>query len=230
MKIFKKVSYIKILLVLLAFSTIGLIFKYIPNILAATVSLDEFNKYLMSLGKFGSIIIIFFQILQTVIAPIPGEVVQIASGYIYGVPLGLLFTMSGLIIGSAIAFYFTRLIGGNFITSFLKKKNSKWMLDIMESKKFSIILFVIFFVPGLPKDFLIYVAGLTTIKPIKFFSILVISRFPWLLASVSIGSNIQNGNYLSTIIISIIAMLSFLVGIIYKNEIINKFLEYKYNR
>lgn len=230
MKFFNKVPYIKILFVLLALTTIGLILKYLPNILAATVSLDKFNNYLMSLGKSGSIIIILFQILQTIIAPIPGEVIQIASGYIYGLPLGLLLTMSGLIIGSAIAFYFTRLIGGNFITNYLKKKNFNWMLDIMESKKFSIILFLIFILPGLPKDFMIYIAGLTAINPIKFFTILIISRFPWLLASVSVGSNIQNGNYISTIIISIIAILSFIVGIIYKNTIINKFLEYKNNR
>lgn len=197
--------------------------KYLPHILELTISLDKFRSYIVSLGSFGSIVFILFQILQTVIAPIPGEVIQAAGGYIYGVTLGLIYTTVGMLLGAIIAFYFTRFIGGSFIEKLLKRKNSQWMMDIMDSKKFSTILFIVFLVPGLPKDFLIYVAGLTPIKPSRFFGILIISRFPWLLASVSIGSNLHYGNYVSTIIISLIALISFILGMLYKDKLINKF-------
>ncbi|WML32725.1 TVP38/TMEM64 family protein [Clostridium sp. OS1-26] len=213
----------KILLIIVGVFTVLLALKYLPYILELTMSLDKFRSYIVSLGSLGSIVFIFFQILQTVIAPIPGEVIQVAGGYIYGVTLGLIYTTLGMLLGAIIAFYFTRLIGGSFIEKLLKRKNSKWMMDIMDSKKFSIILFIIFLVPGLPKDFLIYVAGLTPIKPLRFFGILIISRFPWLLASVSIGSNLHYGNYASTIIISLIALISFILGMLYKDKLINKF-------
>lgn len=104
------------------------------------------------------------------------------------------------------------------------------MADIMDSKKFSAILFIIFLVPGLPKDFLIYVAGLTPINPLKFFGILLISRFPWLLASVSIGSNLHYGNYILTIIVSVISLVSFIWGICYKDKLIIKFSNFSYNK
>ncbi|ADL52849.1 TVP38/TMEM64 family protein [Clostridium cellulovorans] len=212
----------KILLALLGGLAVVLIIKYLPYLIEITVSLDKFRDYIVSTGKFGVIMFVSFQILQTIIAPIPGEIIQVAGGYIYGTPLGLLYTILGILLGSIIAFYFTRLIGASFIEKLIKKKKSQLILDIMDSKRFSITLFIFFIIPGLPKDFLIYVAGLTPIKPAKFFGILLISRFPWLLASVSIGANIHYGNYISTIIISFVTLVIFVLVIIYKDKLISK--------
>ncbi len=226
----KKFLICKISIALLGFLTIILVLKYLPRILELTVSLDKFRNYIISLGSFGSVVFIFFQILQTVIAPIPGEVIQVAGGYIYGVTFGVIYSTLGLLLGAIIAFYFTRLIGTPFIKKLINKKNSQWMADIMDSKKFSAILFIIFLVPGLPKDFLIYVAGLTPINPLKFFGILLIGRFPWLLASVSIGSNLHHGNYISTIMVSLISLVSFILGIRYKDKLISKFSKLSFNK
>lgn len=219
----RKLLICKIFLALLGLLAIILALKYLPLMLELTVSLDKFRNYIISLGSFGSVVLIFFQILQTIIAPIPGEVIQVAGGYIYGVTFGVIYSTAGLLLGAIIAFYFTRLIGAPFIEKLMNRKNCQWMIDIMDSKKFSVILFIVFLVPGLPKDFLIYVAGLTPINPLRFFGILLISRFPWLLASVSIGSNLHYGNYMSTIIISLIAIASFILGILYKDKLISKF-------
>lgn len=219
---FRKNLVCKTLLVLLGAFTAIMVVKYLPIILELTMSLDKFRSYIVSLGSLGSIVFMFFQTLQTVIAPIPGEIIQVAGGYIYGVPIGLIYSIAGMMLGAIIAFFFTRMIGGSFIEKLLNKKNSQWMKNIMDSKKFSIILLIVFLIPGLPKDFLIYVAGLTPIKPLKFFGILLLSRFPWLLASVSIGSNLHYGNYTSTIIVSLLALVSFILGMLYKDKLINK--------
>ncbi|MDG0810406.1 TVP38/TMEM64 family protein [Cohnella rhizosphaerae] len=79
--------------------------------------------------------LIFFQVLQTVIAPIPGEVVQIAGGYIYGTFWGTVYISGGMLLGSMMAFYFTRLLGGTFIQKLLKKNNSRWISGMMDNKK-----------------------------------------------------------------------------------------------
>ncbi|KZL94005.1 TVP38/TMEM64 family protein [Clostridium magnum] len=219
---FRKNLLCKTLLVLLGAFTAIMLVKYLPIILELTMSLDKFRSYIVSLKGLGSIVFIAFQVLQTVIAPIPGEIIQVAGGYIYGVPLGLIYSIAGMLLGAIIAFYFTRMIGSSFVEKLLNKENSQWMKDIMDSKKFSIILFIVFLVPGLPKDFLIYVAGLTPIRPLRFFGILLVSRFPWLLASVSIGSNLHYRNYTSTIIVSLLALISFILGMLYKDKLINK--------
>jgi len=219
----KKLLIVKISLALIGVLAIILTIKYLPVILELTVSVDKFKNYILSTGKLGPAIFILFQILQTVIAPIPGEVFQIAGGYTYGVLLGTIYTVAGMLLGASMAFFFTRFLGGSFIKKLLKKKKFQWMMEIMNNKKLSVFLFAFFFIPGLPKDLLIYLAGLTSIKPLKFFGILLVGRLPWLIASVSIGSNIYQKNYTSTIIISVIALLGFILGLLYKNKLINKF-------
>ena len=92
----------------------------------------------------------------------------------------------------------------------------------MDSKKFTVTLFVFFIIPGLPKDFLIYLAGLSPIKPIKFFVILLVGRLPSIAAPVVIGANIHYVNYTSIIVISIIAVVLFILGMVYKDKIIEK--------
>lgn len=220
----KKLLFFKMLLALLGVLVILLTIKYLPLILKLSVSLDRFRDYILSLGKLGAVVFIFFQMLQTVIAPIPGEVIQIAGGYIYGLPLGMIYTTFGMLLGAFMAFFFTRFLGGSFIEKLIKNQKSQWITDIMDNKKSSIILFIVFLIPGLPKDFFIYVAGLTPIKPLKFFGIMLAGRFPWLLASVSIGSNLHYGNYTLTIIISVTAILLFALGLLYKDKLISKFI------
>ena len=221
----KNQLFFKILLVLLSVLVIMLVLKYLPFILEISVSLGEFRDYIISLGNLGAVVFILFQMLQIVIAPIPGEVIQIAGGYIYGSLLGTIYTISGMLLGAYIAFFFTRYLGGSFIEKLLRNEKSQWITDIADNHKLSIILFIIFLIPGLPKDFFIYVAGLTPIKPLRFFGIMLVGRFPWLLASVIIGSNLRHENYTLTIIISVIAIVSFALGLLYKDRIISKFID-----
>lgn len=211
-----------ILLTVLAIITCLLLIKIMPKIMIITSSLDEFKDYILSAGHFGIIVSILFQVIQTVVAPIPGEVVQITSGYLYGTIFGTGYSLIGLIIGAAIAFYFTRLIGRKTIENVIERKKLAWIKRIMESDKLEIILFIIFIVPGLPKDFMMYVAGLTDLKPIKFFGILILSRLPWIVISVGIGTNIDEKNYVFTIIVSILAIGICVLGMFYKNKIIEK--------
>ncbi|KWX71458.1 TVP38/TMEM64 family protein [Paenibacillus jilunlii] len=219
----RKIFIGRISLLILAGLAVALMLKYLPDILELTASFDEFRKYVLSSGKWGPVILSLFQILQTVIAPIPGEVVQIAGGYIYGVTLGTVYVTAGMLLGSAIAFYFTRFMGGFLVGRLIEKKKLKWMTDMMERKNFSVFLFIFFLIPGLPKDLLVYIAGLTPMKPLRFFGILLAGRLPWLIASVAVGSNIYQKNYTSTIILSVLALLAFVLGFIYKDKLIHKF-------
>lgn len=101
----KKLVIGKLLLILLGIVVIILIRKYLPNILTLTVSVDSFRDYILSIGKLGPFALILFQVFQTVIAPIPGEIIQADGGYIYGVPLGTLYVTAGMLLGVGIAFF-----------------------------------------------------------------------------------------------------------------------------
>lgn len=190
-------------------------------------SMNNFRAFIHSTGNWGPVMFILFQILQIVVAPIPGEVVQVAGGYIYGVTLGSLYTTIGLIIGSAIAFYFTRFIGRDYISKLLQKKKYKWMSLIQDEKKFSIFLFIFFVIPGLPKDLLVFVAALTSMSSLRFFTILIVGRLPWIIASAALGSTIHMQQYSIAIIISVIAVIGFILGYIYKDKMMDRFSNVK---
>ena len=76
---------------------------------------DKIRNYIKSFGIFAPLIFIGIVILQVLFAPIPGQVAGIAGGYIFGVYLGILYSMIGLIIGSFIVFYLARKFGRTFV-------------------------------------------------------------------------------------------------------------------
>ncbi|MNZ91140.1 SNARE associated Golgi protein [compost metagenome] len=136
--------------------------------------------------------------------------------------IGTLYVTVGMLLGAIAAFFFTRFLGGTFIEKLLKKDRFQWMSVMTDSKKFSVFLFIVFLIPGLPKDLFIYAAALTAIKPLRFFLIFLVARFPALLASVCVGANMYQKDYLSTIVISGLSVLAFILGLIYKDKIMNK--------
>nr|WP_145405489.1 TVP38/TMEM64 family protein [Paenibacillus xylanexedens] len=223
MKQYSKHIVIKILLGIFVALSMGLLIYYASDIIKIMSSMDNFRAYIHSTGHWGPVMFILFQILQIVVAPIPGEIVQIAGGYIYGSALGSFYTTVGLILGSAIAFYFTRFIGRDFVSRLLQKQNMKWISFMQDERKFTAFLFIFFVVPGLPKDMLVFVAALTFISSLRFFIILLVARLPWIIASAALGSTIQTQQYTVAIIISVIAVIGFVLGYIYKDKLVNLF-------
>lgn len=221
-KISKRIV-MKVLLGLIAVVSAVLLIYYAPAIIKIMSSMENFRAYIHSTGHWGPIMFILFQILQIVVAPIPGEIVQIAGGYIYGSALGSFYTTVGLILGSAIAFYFTRFIGRDLVSRLLQKQNMKWMSFMHDERKFTAFLFIFFLIPGLPKDMLVFVAALTSISSLRFFTVLLVGRLPWIIASAAVGSNLQTQQYTIAIIISVIAVVGFILGYIYKDKLMNLF-------
>ncbi|MCU6795587.1 TVP38/TMEM64 family protein [Paenibacillus sp. WQ 127069] len=219
----KKNKLLKIILLLLAIVLIFLFIRYAPAIFEILSSMDNFRDFIRSSGNWGPVLFIFFQILQVVVAPIPGEVVQIAGGYIYGVSLGTLYATIGMLLGAAIAFYFTRFIGRSWIERLLENKKYKWMSVLKNEKKLSVFLFIFFLIPGLPKDLLVFVAALTPIGSLRFFTLLLVGRLPWIVASVVVGTTIHQEQYGVAVIITLISIVAFMIGYFYKNKWIELF-------
>lgn len=144
-----------------------------------------------------------------------GEPVEVLAGMSYG-PIGGLFVIFlGAFISSVIIFFAVRKFGRNFLYSFVSKEkiekleNSKLFSN---PKKIDSILFILFFIPGTPKDLFVYLAGLLPIKPTKFLLISTFARFPSIISSTIAGSSLVDGNW--TMIIVTYAVTFTLAGII----------------
>lgn len=205
-------------LALLVFAAV----RYGPEITRLASNPEELRGILNSYGWEGVLIFMLIQMLQVVVAAIPGEIVQLAGGYIYGTWLGTLYSLTGIVAGSVIVFFLARLLGFPLVKTFVSDKNLEKFNFMMNSSKSEIAIFILFIIPGIPKDILTYIAGLTPVKPLRFFIIITIGRLPALLASSYIGYSTQQGNYLIVIILSAAALALFVSGILLKDRIIDK--------
>ncbi len=69
-------------------------------------------------------------------------------------------------------------------------------------------MFLLFLLPGLPKDLLSYAAGFSGMTIIEFLVLSGLARSPTLLASVVIGAGVSRGDYRSVIAISLLVLLA----------------------
>ena len=195
--------------------------RFGPELTRLVSDPHKFREYLLSFGPWSAGVFMLFQVLQVVIAVIPGEPVQIAGGYIFGTVWGTIYSTLGITIGYIIVFTSVKLFGYPLVKIFAPKKELEKFSVLVNSPKLETTIFLLFLIPGIPKDILVYIAGLTPIKPVLFFIIITFARFPAMLGSSFIGAKIESSQYLIAVIFSVTASILFVFGYIYKKRIIN---------
>ncbi|MDP4094158.1 MAG: TVP38/TMEM64 family protein [Bacillota bacterium] len=196
--------------------------KYAPRVTELVSKPEKFRDLLLSYGYKSVFIFIALQILQVVIAVIPGEVMQIAGGFVYGTILGSIYSIVGIMLGTVIVFYIVRLVGYPLVKTFVPHKNIEKFNFLINNQKSEVAVFILFLIPGIPKDALTYIAGLTPIKVLRFFITVTIARFPALIASSYIGTSLHDKNYILVGIVSLAAVCLFIAGLFLKDRIIKK--------
>jgi uncharacterized membrane protein YdjX (TVP38/TMEM64 family) len=181
---------------------------------------EKFREWLDSFGSRSIPVFIFFQIIQIVVAWIPGEVIQIAGGYIYGSLWGSVYLLAGVLIGTAITFYTARLLGYPLISRLIDKKNLTRFKFLIDSDKAESIMLIFYVIPGIPKDILNYIAGLTRVKPARFIILSTLARLPALYASTVMGASLERKQYLIAIILFSAAVVLFTAGVLFRTRII----------
>ena len=171
-------------------------------------------------GLWGVIISLGMQFLQIIVAFIPGELVQLVIGLIYGTVWGSLILLIGAVISSAFVFFVVRKLGAPFVQAMIGKGDSKRMRFLQETKQLDTAVFILYLIPGLPKDVFNYVLPLTKITPSSFLVLSTIGRLPGIIASSYIGSSFWQGNYIGMIIVAVIIGGLGLVGIVFNQKII----------
>ncbi|MFN3480825.1 MAG: TVP38/TMEM64 family protein [Thermodesulfovibrionales bacterium] len=128
---------------------------------------EKMLRLLDSLGPLSFIGFILLQSAQVVAAPIPGEVTGLLGGFLYGPLLGVLLSTIGLTIGSYIAFALARAFGRPFVERFVDKNTMK-RFDYLLHHKGAFLVFLLFLIPGFPKDYLCYILGLGHLTTTEF--------------------------------------------------------------
>lgn len=172
---------------------------------------DKLVEYIQSLGAYGPLLYILLQITQTVVAPIPGQVVGSVGGFLFGA-WGIIWTTIGSLIGCLIVFVLARRFGRPLLEKIFKKSIIEKFDFILDSKGTSLVLFAIFLLPGFPDDLVCYMAGLTKVPIPKLMLLVGLGRLPAVVMTNFIGAGItENIGLVIAVCILSIAVLGLVV-------------------
>lgn len=171
-----------------------------------------------SFGPYSPLAYIIVQILQVVVAPIPGGAIEFLGGYLFGVKAGLVYSMVGLLFGSWLAFGLARIFEKWAVEKFVSGETRR-KFDYLVGHEGVILSFLLFLIPGFPKDALCYILGLTPMHLGIFLTISTIGRIPGTLMATLQGAKAFDHQYKSLLILLGLSTLVILAFYIYHDEI-----------
>lgn len=180
----------------------------------------QLKRVIKSYGPYAPLAYILLQIIQVVVAPIPGGAIEFLGGYLFGVSAGMVYSMIGLILGSWLAFSLARIFEKMAVEKFVSEETRK-KFDYLVEHEGVILSFILFLIPGFPKDALCYILGLTPMPLGIFLIISTIGRIPGTLMATLQGAKAFEHQYKLFLLLLGISALVILAFYIYHEEIHN---------
>jgi uncharacterized membrane protein YdjX (TVP38/TMEM64 family) len=178
----------------------------------------ELKRFILSFGAYSPLAYILLQIIQVIVAPIPGGAIEFLGGYLFGVKAGFIYSMIGLILGSWAAFSLARIFEKIAVEKFVSERTRK-KFDYLVEHEGVILSFILFLLPGFPKDALCYILGLTPMHLGIFLIISTIGRIPGTLIATLQGAKAFEHQYYTFGILLGGSALVILAFYIYHEEI-----------
>ena len=177
----------------------------------------------LNAGPLGFLILLAMQFMQIVVAFIPGEVVQMAAGMMCGPWLGAAVVLLGCIISSAFVFAVVHRLGAPFVRDMVPTKYLDKFNAFEESGKLSIVVFILFLIPAMPKDTFTYLVPLTNMRMRDFLVLSNVGRIPGIVISTYAANGLVDGNITQSIIIFAVVAVIAIVAIVFRDKIMNLF-------
>jgi len=176
------------------------------------------KEIISSYGAYSPLAFILLQITQVVVAPIPGGAIEFIGGYLFGAGAGFLYSMIGLLLGSSLAFGLSKIFEKWAVEKFVSEEMRK-KFDYLIGHEGVILSFLLFLIPGFPKDALCYILGLTPMHLGIFLIVSTIGRVPGTLMATLQGAKAFEHQYKLFLILLGLSALVILVFYIYHEDI-----------
>ena len=182
---------------------------------------DRLVERVRNAGPLGVLMLLGIQFLQIVVAFIPGEVVQLAAGLMYGPVGGAAIVLLGCVISSSVIFLLVHKLGAPFVQGMVSTEHMEKFKKFEETGRLDIVVFVLFLIPGLPKDVFTYLVPLTDMPYKRFIALTTIGRIPGVVASTYAAAGFADGQIVGPIIVlSILAILA-IIAIVFRGKIMD---------
>ncbi len=160
--------------------------------------------------------------LQVVIALIPGEPLEIGAGYAFGAVEGTLLCLAGTTLGSLLVFGFVRKLGMKAVEPFFSREEIEKMPFFQNPKRLELLAFILFFIPGTPKDVMTWAIGLTPIRLSHWLLITTLARLPSIVSSAAGGDALGSRQYIFAVVVFAVTALVSGAGILVYRRISEK--------
>ncbi len=182
------------------------------------MSRERLKAFIDSLGMWGFAGFILLQVVQVVAAPIPGEATGLLGGYLYGPVVGVLLSTVGLTLGSYVAFSLSRLFGKPLTVRRVPEATLDRFNYLLHHKG-AFLIFLLFLIPGFPKDILCYILGLGPLTTIEFLAIASSGRLLGTVLLTVSGAFLRKGQYRQFFLIAGFAVVVVLLAMAYKDKL-----------
>lgn len=172
-------------------------------------------RFLTSLGPYSSAVFVLLQAFQVVASPIPGEIAGVVGGYVYGRIFGFVLSTLGLTLGSWIAFEVAHIFGRPFVERFVRKEVLN-KFDFVTTNTGTMVCFLLFVLPGFPKDYLCYLLGLSRMNLNTFVVVSTIGRMPGTYFLTIQGASLRSQEYVTAVIFAAISAIIILLAYLYR--------------
>lgn len=179
---------------------------------------ERVKGFLDSLGPLSFAGFILLQAIQVIAAPIPGEVTGFLGGFLYGTALGLVLSTIGLTVGSFINFWLSKTFGRPLVDKFVSKETIE-RYDYLLHHKGAFLIFLLFLIPGSPKDILCYILGLGHLSIREFLLISTIGRFAGTLLLTLGGSFIRHQQYYRFSMLLVVSIIVIFLAMANKDKL-----------
>ena len=156
---------------------------------------ERFQQWVDSQGLLAPVLFMGMVILQVVVAVIPGEPLEIAAGYAFGALEGTVLCVLGTLIGGVLVFLLVRRFGAQAVEVFFDLEKFRSLRFFQDRRRLTFWVFLVFFLPGTPKDVLCYFVGLTDMRLRTGILATAVARIPSIITSTAGGSALGMGEY-----------------------------------
>lgn len=183
---------------------------------------EKFRLWVDEHGIWGRLAFIGMVIFQIIVAIIPGEPLEIGAGYAFGTVEGTILCLIGAVLGGAIVVLLVRRYGIKLVEVFFPKEKIMSLRFMQDSRRLELLVFIVFMIPGTPKDLLCYAVGLTNLRMRDWLWISLVARIPSIITSTIGGNALGERNYVFAAAVFAITLFISLGGILLYRHICRK--------
>lgn len=172
-----------------------LCWEYLPGLLAWLADARAVRAFVSDHAFVSRLAMLGINIVQVLLAFLPGEPVELASGYAFGFWEGTALCLVASGLATSMIYWATRRWGWKLVGLFFDRSLFDRFSWLKSAKRLELIMFIVFLIPGTPKDFLTYFAGLTNMRFLPVVLIATFGRIPSIVTSTIAASAVGSGNW-----------------------------------